>query len=622
MRGVAEVSLGTDIDCLLVGDEAPHPGRPRAGVPTTPSASRSCTRATRSAWTRTPHEAVRPRRDASLAGRRARGRRGPGRRHRLGRQHRAPACSALRQALPAPAAASGARRWRASTRGRPSTRARTRWRCCSTSARPCAARPTSWCSSRSWAAPTRGASRRCRARASGSSTWGREDDEGRRRRWSRRTAGSRALPMINFVGNVEGNDLVRGRADVIVCEGLRRQRRAEAARGRVRGARRRRAARRRSAGSCGGVGLRLLSQGIERVQRAHRLQPLRRLADPRLRAALHQVPRPLDARARSRTRSRWPPRRCATACPAEIADAVGGAAVSRCARRRRRRAPAGAAPLPLGPRQDLPAQRVRHAPPAAADGAASAARTRSTCPASSSCMKGAARRGRPARPRRRASTSSRRARRRSARRSATSCALDGVPYDGIVFKDQLQHLRRGQVRATCASTSASSWSSCSAAGSTRRPRRASCSSATTGSPTRSSTRSTPTWSPARLAARRARRRSCGASASTPRSCPRCSRSPRRVAGARRRRAHLHQPRAPDAAGVVPRSSARASCRPSTTSRRRVVLAADGWLDPEDVAARRRARSSSAPGYTPRRLENSLADLVRRGCVAGRTPRTG
>ena len=30
----------------------------------------------------------------------------------------------------------------------------------------------------------------------------------------------RALAGLNFVGNVEGNDLVRGRADVIVCEGL------------------------------------------------------------------------------------------------------------------------------------------------------------------------------------------------------------------------------------------------------------------------------------------------------------------------------------------------------------------------------------------------------------------
>jgi glycerol-3-phosphate acyltransferase PlsX len=30
----------------------------------------------------------------------------------------------------------------------------------------------------------------------------------------------RQLPSVNFVGNVEGNDLVRGKADVIVCEGL------------------------------------------------------------------------------------------------------------------------------------------------------------------------------------------------------------------------------------------------------------------------------------------------------------------------------------------------------------------------------------------------------------------
>jgi glycerol-3-phosphate acyltransferase PlsX len=30
----------------------------------------------------------------------------------------------------------------------------------------------------------------------------------------------RLLPTVNFVGNVEGNDLVRGKADVIVCEGL------------------------------------------------------------------------------------------------------------------------------------------------------------------------------------------------------------------------------------------------------------------------------------------------------------------------------------------------------------------------------------------------------------------
>jgi len=45
----------------------------------------------------------------------------------------------------------------------------------------------------------------------------------------------------------------------------------------------------------------------------------------------------------------------------------------------------------------------------------------------------------------------------------------------------------------------------------------------------------------------------------------------------------------------------------------LVLAADGWLDAEDVAAVADGlveRSS----YTPRRLENSLADVVRRGLV--------
>jgi hypothetical protein len=46
----------------------------------------------------------------------------------------------------------------------------------------------------------------------------------------------------------------------------------------------------------------------------------------------------------------------------------------------------------------------------------------------------------------------------------------------------------------------------------------------------------------------------------------------------------------------------------------VVLAADGWLDPEDVAAVARGLAERA-GYTQRRLENSLADLVRRRLVS-------
>jgi hypothetical protein len=42
-----------------------------------------------------------------------------------------------------------------------------------------------------------------------------------------------------------------------------------------------------------------------------------------------------------------------------------------------------------------------------------------------------------------------------------------------------------------------------------------------------------------------------------------------------------------------------------------VLAADGYLDPEDLARVGRVLLESA-GYTPRRLENSLGDLLRRG----------
>jgi glycerol-3-phosphate acyltransferase PlsX len=75
----------------------------------------------------------------------------------------------------------------------------------------------------------------------------------------------RAVPGIDFVGNVEGHDLVRGRADVIVCEGLLGnvvlkllEGVAEVLEDVVRAAAERRLMWR--------VGLRLLSQGIERVQ--------------------------------------------------------------------------------------------------------------------------------------------------------------------------------------------------------------------------------------------------------------------------------------------------------------------------------------------------------------------
>src|SRR5213078_792377 len=57
----------------------------------------------------------------------------------------------------------------------------------------------------------------------------------------------RQLPVVNFVGNVEGNDLVRGRADVIVCEGVLGNLTNQAAGRRV----------------AWRLGLRLLARGIE-----------------------------------------------------------------------------------------------------------------------------------------------------------------------------------------------------------------------------------------------------------------------------------------------------------------------------------------------------------------------
>ena len=75
----------------------------------------------------------------------------------------------------------------------------------------------------------------------------------------------RAIPTLNFVGNVEGHELVRGRADVIVCEGLLGnvvlkllEGVAEVLQDVARAAAERRLKWR--------VGLRLLSQGVERVQ--------------------------------------------------------------------------------------------------------------------------------------------------------------------------------------------------------------------------------------------------------------------------------------------------------------------------------------------------------------------
>lgn len=132
----------------------------------------------------------------------------------------------------------------------------------------------------------------------------------------------RAQPMLDFVGNVEGNDLVRGRADVIVCEGFV----GNVALKLIEGVSEvlvdvaHAAAERRLVWR---VGLRLLSQGIERV---HALTDFSRyggspiLGFDRLFIKCH---------GRSRARAvanavKVAAKAVRDRVPAEIADAVGG----------------------------------------------------------------------------------------------------------------------------------------------------------------------------------------------------------------------------------------------------------------------------------------------------------
>ena len=132
----------------------------------------------------------------------------------------------------------------------------------------------------------------------------------------------RAQPMIDFVGNVEGNDLVRGRADVIVCEGYvgnvvlkLLEGVSEVLMDIAQAAAERRLVWR--------VGLRLLSQGIERV---HALTDFSRyggspiLGFDRLFIKCH---------GRSRARAvanavKVAAKAVRDRVPAEIADAIGG----------------------------------------------------------------------------------------------------------------------------------------------------------------------------------------------------------------------------------------------------------------------------------------------------------
>ncbi len=170
MKGVADASLATAIECVLSGDEPRISGRVGHRRPTIPPTSASTTRRDAVGMHEAPREALRAKRDASI---------------RVGaslvaegqadalvsagntgacllacarefRQHQGRAEAGARERVPAAHRAS---------------RARIGWRSCSTSARPCAATPWTSCSSRSWGASTRSASRRWRGRASRCSTW-------------------------------------------------------------------------------------------------------------------------------------------------------------------------------------------------------------------------------------------------------------------------------------------------------------------------------------------------------------------------------------------------------------------------------------------------------------------
>ena len=284
--------------------------------------------------------------------------------------------------------------------------------------------------------------------------------------------------------------------------------------------------------------------------------------------------------------------------------------------RARRAAPARRAPplaLSLGPRQDVPAQRVRHAPPALAHGASSAARTRSTCRASSSCIKAL----RAAADRRGAGRS------RVYFVSASppqigkairdKLALDGVPYDGIVFKDQLQHLRRGKLRNLREHVGFKLGRAAPRPARRAARARASC---CFGDDWESDSLTYSLYADVvagRLAGRaRSARILRRMPASTRGCCAEIRALAARAAGAGRRRPHLHQPRAADAARR--RSASSAPRVVPTFNYFQTALRArrrDGYLDAEDVARVGARAGRPRPGYTPRRLENSLADLVRR-----------
>src|SRR6266516_1972967 len=175
---------------------------------------------------------------------------------------------------------------------------------------------------------------------------------------------------------------------------------------------------------------------------AHRLHAVRRLADPGLRAALHQVPRALE-RARHRQRGQGGRQGGARPRPARDSGRAGGGAM-----KLGRARPGATPPAPLLCRWDLDKTYLR----SEFDSLRSLLRTAFERAEDKVEVPGVAELIRALKA----------AAERQGRKALVyfvsasppqigaairkKLALDGVPYDGIVFKDQLAHLKRGKLR--------------------------------------------------------------------------------------------------------------------------------------------------------------------------------
>ena len=207
MKGVADASLATAIECVLVGDE-PRIQAVLDTVSYDPAHIRIHHASDAVGMQEVPREALEPSATPrSVVGASTR-RAGAGRRARERRQHgRVSARLCPRVPQHQGRAEAGARE-RVPAAHRPS-RCRINWRSCSTSGRRCAATPSTSCSSRSWAASyAQRISKVARPRVA-LLNMGAEPFKGGD---VLAEAHERLLtvPAVHFIGNIEGNDIAKG----------------------------------------------------------------------------------------------------------------------------------------------------------------------------------------------------------------------------------------------------------------------------------------------------------------------------------------------------------------------------------------------------------------------------